>query len=421
VDVSTRPQGSRPARSRWRVAASVLAACTLTGAALTAGTGMAMAAMATPSTVSCTDHAAIALSPASVATASPVSVATTSLAAGTVGVEYFTELSATGGITPYKWAVVGGQVPSGLTLTTGGVLAGTPTKSGTYNFTVQVTDTTAATATQALKLVVNAGSLTIGETSLPQAVAGTSYSTTLSAAGGSGSYLWSIVSGSLPSGLTLNVTTGVISGKATGAGTSAFTVQVTDSDGDIGTASLSITVTGSSLAIATAGFPSTGSDAWFAHAVAASGGSGSNRWSVTKGSLPPGLHLNASNGWITGRATVTGKYTFTVRATDSAGVSATRSLTIWVNGPVIGNMYVANASGPCSATVVHIYGSGLSGNKKHPEYRVSVRFGSHRGRLLSASSNAITVVPPSGRGTVQVTVTVYGVSNQATKAARFHY
>jgi hypothetical protein len=102
-------------------------------------------------------------------------------------------------------------------------------------------------------------------------------------------------------------------------------------------------------------------------------------------------------------------------------VSATRSLTIWVNGPVIGNMYVADASGPCSATVVHIYGSGLSGNKKHPEYRVSVRFGSHRGRLLSASSNAITVVPPSGRGTVQVTVTVYGVSNQATKAARFHY
>jgi len=390
--------------------------CTLAGAVLTVGTGVALAATVTPAIVSCSnlaDGTAI----------SAVSIGTTSLAAGTVGVEYFTELVAADGTSPYKWAVVAGQVPAGLTLTTGGVLAGTPTASGTYNFTVEVTDATAATATQALKLVVNGGSLTIGETSLPQAADGVSYSTTLSAGGGTGSYLWSIVSGSLPSGLSLNVTTGVISGKPTAAGTSVFTVQVTDSDGDIGTASLSITVTGasSSLAVATAGFPSTGSDAWFAHAVAASGGSGSNRWSITKGSLPPGLHLNASNGWITGRATVTGKYTFTIKVTDSAGTTATRSLTIWVNGPVIGNTYVANASGPCSATVVHIYGSGLSGSKKHPEYRVSVRFGSHLGRLLSASSSVITVVPPSGRGTVQVTVTVNGVSNQASKAARFHY
>jgi hypothetical protein len=367
--------------------------------------------------VSCNDLA-------SVTAVSAVSVTTTSLAAGTVGVEYFTELAADDGTSPYTWNVVAGEVPTGLSLTTGGVLSGTPSVSGTYNFTVEVTDATAATATQALTLVVKAGSLTVAETSLPQAAAGVSYSTALSAAGGTGSYLWSVVSGSLPSGLSLNVTTGVISGTPSAAGTSVFTVQVTDSDGDIGTASLYINVTGasSSLAVSTAGLPSTGSDAWYAHPVAASGGNGSNRWSITKGSLPPGLHLNASNGWITGRATVTGKYTFTVKASDSAGATATRSLTMWVNGPVIGKIYVANAAnGLCSATVVHIYGSGLSGSKKHPEYRVSVRFGSHLGRLLSVSSSAIAVVPPSGRGTVQITVTVYGVSNQASKADRFSY
>jgi hypothetical protein len=426
VDVSARPNRDGQ-RSRWRVAVSALTTCALVGAGvsamLTAGTGVALAAPSHAQAVASCSSSGAALAgydARHLADISSVSIATTSLARGTVGEEYVSVLSAAGGTSPYTWNVTGGSVPAGLTLTLGGVLSGTPTKAGTYNFTVQVTDAADATATQALTLIVNPGSLTVAQTSLPGATDGASYSTTLSAVGGAGSYLWTIVSGSLPSGLSLNVTTGVISGTPTAAGTFVFTVQVTDSDDNIGSASLSITVSGgsSSLKVTTAGVPSTGGDAWYAHNVAAAGGTGSDKWSVSKGSLPRGLHLNASNGWITGRATVAGKYTFTVKVTDSAGASATRALTIWVSGPVIGKMVVGEL---CGRTVEQIYGSGLSGPAKHREYRVSVRFGSHLGRLVSASPNAIVVVPPSGRGTVQVTVTVDGVSSQATKAGRFRY
>ncbi len=88
----------------------------------------------------------------------PLTIVTSALSGGTVGTVYSQSISASGGTLPYTWSLVSGlgTLPPGLSLSTGGVIAGTPTTAGTYNFTVRVTDNVAATAQKALSIVVAA-------------------------------------------------------------------------------------------------------------------------------------------------------------------------------------------------------------------------------------------------------------------------
>jgi hypothetical protein len=134
-----------------------------------------------------------------------------------------TAAGGTGG--DYAWSVASGSLPAGLTLSSGGVLSGTPTTASGGSFTVQVTSGT-QTATLPLDFP---DPLVIATTSLGSGFAGRAYSATLQASGGYGyhelgGYGWSVVSGSLPAGLTLS-SGGVLSGTPTTAGTSNFTVQ----------------------------------------------------------------------------------------------------------------------------------------------------------------------------------------------------
>ena len=152
-------------------------------------------------------------------------VTTSSLPNGTTGRGTRRCLDAAGGLAPYSWSVIGGGLPPGLSLNaaTGGI-TGTPTTAGHSSFTVQVTDGQVPfdTATRALSITVLPVSyppLAITTTSLPNTKRNKNYSRTLAATGGLAPYVWSVVSGSLPTGLTLNATTGVISGKATTIGT----------------------------------------------------------------------------------------------------------------------------------------------------------------------------------------------------------
>jgi len=89
----------------------------------------------------------------------PLTVSTTSLSNGTLSTAYSQGLTATGGTQPYSWSIVAGlgALPPGLSLSSGGTISGTPTSSGTFNFTVKVTDAT-TNAQKALSIVVNAAS-----------------------------------------------------------------------------------------------------------------------------------------------------------------------------------------------------------------------------------------------------------------------
>jgi hypothetical protein len=178
----------------------------------------------------------------------PLSITTASLPNGTTGVAYSQTLAATGGTTPYTWAISSGSLPSGLSLVTStGDITGTPSATGTSNFTARVTDNVSATATKALSIVVTApAALSITTSSLPGGTVGVAYSQTLAATGGVTPYTWAIASGSLPSGLSLNSSTGAITGTPSASGTSNFTARVTDSQvptGATATKALSIVVT----------------------------------------------------------------------------------------------------------------------------------------------------------------------------------
>ncbi len=297
----------------------------------------------TPTGMAATANLIITVNPA-------LSVYTTSLPAGVVGTSYpaGTALQATGGVSPYTWAVTLGSLPAGLSLNAStGAITGKPTGPavGTIGFTVTVTDSespTKMTATQSLSIVITAPQLTVTTTmaSLPTGVIGNSYPGTLQASGGVPSYSWSLTGGSLPTGLTLN-SNGTFSGAPTVTGTFPFTVQVTDSETptpQIAPASLSISVNNSApLGVTTtssqlpAGLTGT---AYPSTTLLAIGGVQPYSWSYT-GSLPTSLSLSPS-GVITGTPTVAGTFNFTVKVTDSTKPnpgSATANLSITVSTP----------------------------------------------------------------------------------------
>ncbi len=163
--------------------------------------------------------------------------------AAQVGVAYASALTATGGVAPYTFSISIGALPPGLSLNSStGAITGTPTRTGTYNFTAQVVDSKGNTATASCSIVVSPAALTLsGPTATAQV--GIAYSSVLNAAGGVAPYTFSITGGALPPGLTLNTSTGAITGTPTTVGTYNFTAQVVDSKGNTATASCSIVVT----------------------------------------------------------------------------------------------------------------------------------------------------------------------------------
>jgi hypothetical protein len=84
---------------------------------------------------------------------SALTITTTDLPGGTVGTAYSATMAATGGVAPYTWAITSGTLPPGILMSTSGVFSGTPTKAGTFNFTVQAKDSTGATVTLLTSIV----------------------------------------------------------------------------------------------------------------------------------------------------------------------------------------------------------------------------------------------------------------------------
>jgi hypothetical protein len=258
---------------------------------------------------------------------------TGSLGNGTVGTPYSATLSATGGYGAgtYTFSVTAGTLPSGIKLSTAGVLSGTPTAAGTFALSVQVSSTSAnpsaslppLTATQPFTLVIYPV-LAITTAAVSPGSVGIAYSQTFSASGGAGiaSYAWSLVQNTTPPpGLTFS-TSGVLSGTPTTAGTFPFTVQVSSTlpaNGVI-TASQSFSVVISAFpALAITGSLSAGTvGATYSAALGATGGFGAGTYtfSLSSGSLPPGTQLSAG-GVLSGTPTAAGTFPIVVKVTST--------------------------------------------------------------------------------------------------------
>lgn len=140
-----------------------------------------------------------------------------------VGSAFSATISHTGGIPPFTWSVFSGSLPDGLTLNGSGVISGTPTVSGSFAFTIQITAIDGSYMRKPYSISV----LEITTTTITGYNIGTPYTFQMAAAGGSGNYQWSIASGALPDGLTMT-DAGLISGTPTAGGTNPVVFRLID-------------------------------------------------------------------------------------------------------------------------------------------------------------------------------------------------
>ncbi|MGH9678800.1 MAG: Ig domain-containing protein, partial [Candidatus Acidiferrales bacterium] len=174
-----------------------------------------------------------------------MSITTGPLTNAQAGVPFLASLAATGGTQPYHWSLATGTLPAGLSLDPStGQLSGTTTHGGTFDFSAQVSDSSATkpqTAMKALTLSVLAFALQISPGALPAGQVGIPYQATITGNGGITPYNWAIT-GALPPGLAIDASSGAVSGTPTQAGATSFTVDLTDSTGQSAHASSSITI-----------------------------------------------------------------------------------------------------------------------------------------------------------------------------------
>ena len=308
---------------------------------------------------------------------------------GTTTVAYTGDnLASAGGTAPYSWSVAAGSLPPGLSLnTSSGDISGTPTTPGSYEATVRVTDANLSYAQVQVPIVVAAYPTLAG--TLPDAYVGQSYSAAYSAAGGHAPLTYSLAAGTLPAGLSLNASTGAITGTPSATGTSNFTVRATDARGNVADRAGSIAVyTMPALAGNYAGEGEV-EVAYSSSAVTASGGKAPLSWSIAGGTLPPGLSLNSGTGVLSGTPTGSGTFNFTVRVTDANGRTASRAQSTSILSAV------DLVSGPrTTATRGVAYNSAASASGGKTPYTYSISLGQlPAGLSLNASTGAVTGTP----------------------------
>jgi hypothetical protein len=156
---------------------------------------------------------------------------------GQVGIPYNSSLTAIGGVTPYTFSLNSGSLPPGLSLNSStGAITGTPAATGSYPFVAQVSDAVGSRTTASCGIAIAPTGLSVLCPVVTTGAVGVPYSSSLVAGGGTPPYVFSISSGSLPPGLTLNTTTGAITGTPTKAASYPFIAEVTDSETPAATA-----------------------------------------------------------------------------------------------------------------------------------------------------------------------------------------
>jgi hypothetical protein len=301
-----------------------------------------------------------------------------------------------------------------------GTLAGTPVAAGTFAFSVSG-GTLFSVTTQFLTLTVTLNPLSVTTSTLAPAFVGQAYSATLARQGGTPPYTWSLASGQLPKGITLKATTGVLSGAPTAAGTTNFTVKVTDSTSPThrtATKALSLTANGIVPGVYVA---NGGNDSVTSYPLSVGNLAPATRLAGTGQGLsgPDGLVVNDA-----GRLFVADSGTNAIAEYDRGATSPTATIAGPVTGLAgpagltldgAGRLYVANRT----ANSVTVFAAGVSGNTgpvftiAGPDTALSSPAavaidGSGRLWVANASANSLTAYAPGASGDAKPVARIFG-------------
>ena len=323
--------------------------------------------------------------------------ANTTATTGIVGTAYSLNASITGNTQSVVYGV-SPALPAGLSLNTAtGAISGTPTVatvSATY--TVTATQGTCSIM-QGYTFAVVCPGIVISPLSLVNGTVGSSYTQTLTQTGLSGTPTWSVSVGTLPAGLSIAGTTGIISGTPTTAGTSSVTISITNGAGCTQTANYSIVITCPTLVFANT--TATGATIGTAYSLNASvtGNTQSVVYAISP-ALPAGLSLNTTTGAISGTpTTATLSATYTVTATQG-----TCSITQGYTFAVISNVAAQSIS---FAPVTVTYGAAPFGLTATASSGLPVSYVSANTSVATVSGNTITIM---GAGTTMITASQAG-------------
>jgi uncharacterized protein (TIGR03437 family) len=326
------------------------------------------------------------------------------LPAGAPGAAYNQTLTASGGAAPYNFMLSGGTLPNGLTLSSAGVLSGTPTQGGSFNITVRATDRNGCVGAQSYSLTIVCPTITLAPATLPTGAVGVAYNQAITASGGASPYSFALSAGTLPNGLTLS-SAGVLSGTPTQSANANITIRATDANGCVGTQSYSLVINCPTITLSPGSLPSGAVGAAYNQTIIASGGASPYSFTVSAGTLPNGLTLS-SGGALSGTPTRSGNFNFTIRATDATGCQGARAYTLVIN--CVANITLSPGVLPNGVGGL-AYNQTFTASGGASPYSFAVTSGTLPGGLTLSSSGVLSGAPNTA-GAFNFTVTATDAS-----------
>jgi hypothetical protein len=260
-----------------------------------------------------------------------LSIATATLPRGSIESIYSATVLAIGGKPGYTYCITNGSLPDGLSFDVSGVLSGKPVIDGIFNVTITATDSTGRKVSKDFNINI-CQTLTIATNSLATSLINTPYNQIISATGGFGAYVWTIISGTLPIELKFNSATGIINGTPSSTGSYPLSIAVQDAVGRSTTANYVLNIA-KPLTFITSSLPSTYKGDSYNTSLLKSGGVAPFKYSVT-GTLPANLLFDSDTGSIIGSPTSSGLTNLMFTVTDSSyptpqSASKNLSLRVW--------------------------------------------------------------------------------------------